>query len=310
MKLKNNNSIWQEKVGNQRDWLWRGWCIRYSFYPPQNSSENNNNHDSNLPIILTHGFGVSLKHWRHNMPTFSTNDHPVYALDLLGFGNSQKAYTEYGIDLWSQMLYDFWSEFVNRPSILIGNSIGSLISLNAVVNHPQIAQGLVMLSLPDVAGRGAMISPQLLKVVTTIEKIVANPLLIRILFNLVRKPQIIRRSLKTAYIDHLHLDDELVDLITLPPQDKGAARALIALTKSMTNFSTPAVELLKQVQIPMLLMWGKNDRLVPPNPAKEFAEVNPLIELKLLDNIGHCPHDESPQIFHQVVDRWIEEKLK
>ena len=299
MKFK-NNSVWQEKVGNQRDWMWRGWRIRYSFQPQKLSQDNN----CNSPIILLHGFGVSLKHWRQNISVLSEN-HPVYALDLLGFGNSQKAYTNYGIELWSELLYDFWSVFIAQPSILIGNSIGSLIALNTVANYPQIAKNLIMLALPDLAGRGEMIPAKLLSLVTTIERLVANPLVIRLLFYFARQPSIIRRSLKIAYVDHFHVDDELVNLITLPPQDKGAARALIALTKSMNSFSISATELLEQVNIPMLLVWGKSDRLVPPHPAQKLARVNPLLELQLLDNIGHCPHDESPETFHQIVEKWL-----
>ncbi len=299
MKFK-NNSVWLEKVGNQRDWIWRGWHIRYSFQR-QKLSTNDHNH---IPIILLHGFGASGKHWRQNI-SFLSENHCVYTLDLLGFGNSQKAYANYGIDVWSELVHDFWSHFIDKPCIIMGNSIGSLIALNTVVNYPQIAQGLVMLSLPDVAAREQMIPPKLLPLVTTLERLVANPLLIRLIFYLVRQPNIIRRSLKTAYIDHLHVDDELVDLISLPPQDKGSARALIALTKSMSTFPVSATELLKQVNIPMLLIWGKSDRLIPPNSAHKLAQVNSLIELKLLDNIGHCPHDECPEIFHQVLNQWL-----
>jgi haloalkane dehalogenase len=300
MKLK-DKCVWQEKVGNQRDWIWRGWRIRYSFQPQKSSCNKN----YNIPIILLHGFGASLKHWRQNISVLSEN-HSVYALDLLGFGNSQKAYTNYGIELWSELVYDFWSHFIAQPSILIGNSIGSLIALNTVVNYSQIAKSLVMLALPDVAGRGEKIPPKLLPLILTIEKLVANPLLVRLLFYIARKPSIIRRSLKIAYVDHFHVDDELVNLISYPPRDKGAARALIALTKSMNSFSVSASELLQQVNIPMLLLWGKCDRLVPPHPAEKLAQVNPLIELRLLDNIGHCPHDESPEIFHQIVGKWLQ----
>ena len=53
----------------------------------------------------------------------------VYAIDLLGFGRSDKPLMSYSIELWTEQLLDFLSEFVSQPSILVGNSIGSLISL-------------------------------------------------------------------------------------------------------------------------------------------------------------------------------------
>ena len=295
-----HNSHWQTKVGYQRDWFWRGWRIRYSFHP-QNSPEQNSR---GAPIILLHGFGASLKHWRNNITVLS-QAHPVYAIDLLGFGHSQKAYTNYGIELWSELLFDFWSDFIGQPSFLIGNSIGSLISLNTIVNYPHIAKGLVMLSLPDVAGRGEMVPSKLLPLVLTVENLVANPIVIRLLFYIARQPNVIRFALQRAYIDHRYVDEELVNFISGPPRDQGAARALIALTKSMNSFSTPVSKLLPQVNIPMLLIWGKSDRLVPPNSAEKLAQINPRINLQLLENIGHCPHDESPETFHNIWEKWL-----
>lgn len=287
-----------KNLGNQRDWIWHGWHIRYSF---QRVVKENTLCD--IPIILLHGFGASLGHWRHNISILSQH-HTVYALDLLGFGASKKAYTNYGVELWSQLVYDFWNTFICQPCIIIGNSIGSLIALNTVAQYPIIAKGLVMLSLPDISARQKLIPPIIQPLVNTIENLVASPLLIRLIFYFVRQPSIIRRSLKLAYIDHTNVDDELVNIICLPPCDRGAPRALISLSKSVTNFSVSSSQLLKQVHLPILLLWGKSDRLIPPILAEELAQINSHIELQLLDNIGHCLHDENPQLFHQLFFQW------
>jgi pimeloyl-ACP methyl ester carboxylesterase len=55
----------------------------------------------------------------------------VYAIDLLGFGESDKAVLDYSIELWRDQLVDFCQEFAGKPAILVGNSIGSLTSLAA-----------------------------------------------------------------------------------------------------------------------------------------------------------------------------------
>jgi haloalkane dehalogenase len=285
--------------GNERDWIWRGWHIHYSF--ERVASENQSR---DIPIILLHGFGASLGHWRHNIFVLSQY-HTVYALDLLGFGASKKAYTNYGIDLWTQLVADFWHCFINQPCIIIGNSIGSLIALNTVVKYPDIATKLVMLSLPDISARDKLIPPMIQPLVKTLENLVASPLLIRLIFYIARQPNIIRRSLKVAYINHTNVDDELVNFITSATLDRGSARALIALTKSMGNFSTSVEELLKKVDIPMLLLWGKLDRLIPPIQAEKLAQINPKIELQLLDNLGHCIHDESPDLFNNIVLNYL-----
>ncbi|BAQ66681.1 alpha/beta fold hydrolase [Geminocystis sp. NIES-3709] len=282
-----------KNIGNQRDWIWRGWRIRYTF---QRVAVENQSND--IPIILLHGFGASLNHWRYNIPVLSQY-HTVYALDLLGFGTSKKAYTDYGIELWSKLVYDFWHTFITKPCIIIGNSIGSLIALNTVAQYPIITKELVMLSLPDIYSR-QKIQPFIEK----LENLVASPLLIRLIFYLARQPSFIRRCLKVAYIDHTNINDELVNFITNATLDRGSARALIALSKSVKKFPFSAEELLKQIDIPILLLWGKLDRLIPPNYAQKLAQVNPKIELKLLDNLGHCIHDESPKLFHKIFFDW------
>jgi pimeloyl-ACP methyl ester carboxylesterase len=133
---------WQERIGNQRDWVWRGWQTRYTYIRP------GQNHQKATPLILLHGFGASIGHWRHNLEVLGTQ-HTVYALDMLGFGASEKAPANYSVQLWVEQVYDFWKTFIRQPVVLIGNSTGSLISLAAAATHPDMVEGVVMMSLPD-----------------------------------------------------------------------------------------------------------------------------------------------------------------
>jgi pimeloyl-ACP methyl ester carboxylesterase len=59
---------WTERIGYQRDWVWRGWQIRYSFMPAKTPQDADN-----PPLILLHGFGAAIEHWRHNIPILSQN---------------------------------------------------------------------------------------------------------------------------------------------------------------------------------------------------------------------------------------------
>ena len=214
-------------IGYQRDWVWRGWQIRYCFkrvWPEYR--------DVDLPLILLHGFGASIPHWRKNIPVLSEK-HTVYALDLLGFGASRKAFTHYEVKLWAEQVYDFWQTFIGQPVVLVGNSIGSLVALYLAANFPEMVKGLVMLALPDVGEGQAMIPKALQPLVKTIENLVVSPLLIKAIFYLVRRPSLIRRALKLAYVDGRAVTDELVEIICTPTRDRGAARTLVALTQSV-----------------------------------------------------------------------------
>ena len=290
-------------IGYQRDWVWRGWQIRYCFKRVATEYR-----DGDLPLILLHGFGASISHWRKNIPVLSEK-HTVYALDLLGFGASRKAFTDYHAKLWAEQVYDFWQTFIRQPVVLVGNSIGSLVALYLAANFPEMVKGLVMLALPpDAHERQATIPKALQPLVKTIENLVASPLLIKAIFYFVRRPSFIRRGLKSAYVDQQAVTDELVEIICTPTRDRGAARTLVALTQSVNQarFAPATKLLLSQLNIPILLIWGKGDRLISPRLAPDLAQQNPQIELILLDNVGHCPHDEYPDQFNDLLLHWLE----
>ena len=292
---------WQQRVGSQRDWVWRGWQTRYTYIRPTHQTSKT------VPLILLHGFGTSIGHWRQNLAALGEH-HTVYALDMLGFGASEKASVSYKVNLWVDQVYDFWRTFIRQPVILVGNSIGSLISLAAAARHPDMVQGVVMLSLPDPSVREEMIPAFLRPAIATIENIVASPLLIKTLFRLVRRPGMVRRWAGLAYADSSAVTDELVDILVGPAQDRGSAQAFCAILKAMTSpkFGPSVKTMLPTLKIPMLLIWGQQDRMVPPAFAQQFASYNPNLQLLNLDNAGHCPHDECPEEVNQAILDWID----
>ena len=294
------NQSWQERIGNQRDWVWRGWQTRFSYI--RAATENG----ESIPLIFIHGFGASIEHWRHNLPVIS-QQYTVYAIDLLGFGASRKANTKYSIGVWTEQIHDFWQAFVGEPAVIVGNSIGSLVGLNCAATYPEMVKGLVMLSLPDVSVREEMLPRPLRPLVTTLENLVASPLLIKNLLKVVRKPAIIRCWAKIAYHDRQAVTEELVAILSNPAYDRGAEETLYALSRNLrqTGFAQPVADVLPSIDIPMLLIWGLKDKMVPPKQADELAGLNPGIKLIKLKDVGHCPHDECPDLFNRILLDWL-----
>ncbi|MEO1466764.1 MAG: alpha/beta fold hydrolase [Cyanobacteria bacterium J06633_1] len=293
---------WHERIGNQRDWVWRGWQTRYSYLRARERL------DSDLPpLILIHGFGASIEHWRNNIPTIA-QDRTVYALDLLGFGASRKADTDYSAALWTEQVHDFWQTFIGVRAILVGNSIGSLVCLNATATYPEMVEGLVMLSLPDVSVREDMLPPLISPVVTAIENLFASPLLIKNLLKFVRRPKIIRKWAGVAYPNQAAVTDELVEILSSPAYDQGSGQTLYRLARSVrkASFAESVRDLLPQITVPMLLVWGLKDKMIPPQQAQAIATLNPLIKLIELEDIGHCPHDEDPAQFNSLLLDWLQ----
>ncbi|MBE9167938.1 alpha/beta fold hydrolase [Pleurocapsales cyanobacterium LEGE 06147] len=291
---------WQQRIGNQRDWVWRGWQTRYTYLRAT--------HSSRTPLILLHGFGTSIEHWRHNLPVLSQK-HTVYALDLLGFGASRKANADYTVSLWVEQVHDFWQTFIRRPVVLVGNSIGSLVCLTLAATYPEMVEGIVMLSLPDVSLRQEMISPMLRSLVTSLENLVASPPLLKNLFKILRRRPFIRSWAAIAYENKAVITEELLEILSAPAYDEGAEQTFCTLFRAVRQpgFAPPAKEVLPKLNIPMLLIWGRQDRMVPPNLAPMFAQLNPNIKLVEIEPAGHCPHDECPEQFNLILLDWLEE---
>lgn len=296
-----NLSQWQQRIGHQRDWIWRGWQIRYSyFHPPQISTQ--------APIIFLHGFGASIEHWRNNIPVLGQT-RSVYALDLLGFGASRKSDTRYTVHLWVEQVYEFWQTFIGQPVILVGNSIGSLVCLTAAATYPDMVEGIAMSSLPDVTLRQAAIPKPLQPVVSGIEGLFGSRLLLSPLLKFLRRPGTIRRWAKLAYAEKKAVNEELVEILSSPAYDEGAEGTFRALFQGIRqpDFAPSVSQILPQIQVPILLLWGRQDRMIPFALAERFIHLNDRLKFVEIDPAGHCPHDECPDRFNEILQAWLQE---
>jgi pimeloyl-ACP methyl ester carboxylesterase len=73
-----------------------------------------------------------------------------------------------------------------------------------------------------------------------------------------------------------------------------------------STFSPNIRKLLPKMQIPMLLLWGCEDRMIPPGTADILIKLNPLLELVDLPAAGHCAHDEVPEVVNEKIRTWLD----
>jgi pimeloyl-ACP methyl ester carboxylesterase len=295
---------WKSQLGAQRDWFWRGWRIRYTVIRPAQTSSS-----SLMPILLIHGFGSALTQWHANLEPLS-EQHPVYAIDLLGFGASEKGAAHYNVPLWADLVHDFWATVVQTPMILIGHSLGALVAATATAQYPDMVQGLVMITLP--ATRQELLPARWLQpLVSNLEGLFASPLLIGLIFKIARQPGFIRAVLRRIYVNRDCVTDNLVASFVLPTGDRGSAQTLCRLTRAttQTNYSPSRKKLLTTIGQPMLLIWGQNDNVVPISQAESLAKLNPQITVATILGAGHCPYDEQNQIVNATVLNWIDTQV-
>ena len=132
---------------NLKYWNWNGFKIAW----------NVENKESNIPILLLHGFGASSAHWRYNIHPLTEMGYAVYTIDLLGFGESdQPGINQIGkLDngIWCDQITDFIREVIrplhSKKIIIIGNSLGGLVALTCAVFIPEEVYAIIASPLPD-----------------------------------------------------------------------------------------------------------------------------------------------------------------
>ncbi len=289
------NSLSKQDSWSQLDWHWQGHQIRYTVM------------GSGKPLLLIHGFGASIGHWKKNIPVLASAGYKVFALDLLGFGGSDKAPVDYTLELWQAQIKDFWAEQINEPTIFIGNSIGALLALMLVTNHPEIAAGGVLINCAGgLNHRPGDLNPILGLVMAGFAKVVSSPITGKFIFNNIRRKSQIRRSLYQVYCDRNAVTDELVDMLYQPSCDPGAQKVFASVLTAPAG-KTPG-ELLENLSLPLLVTWGDKDPWTPVAGAKiyqDLANSNPDVQFHIIPNAGHCPHDENPEVVNAQILNWL-----
>jgi pimeloyl-ACP methyl ester carboxylesterase len=275
-------------------WDWRGYSIRYTVV------------GVGQPLLLVHGFGASLGHWRQNIPALAAGGYRVFAIDLLGFGGSAKPALDYSLELWQELLKDFWRAHIQTPTVFVGNSIGGLLCLMMLANHPETAAGGVLLNCAGgMNHRPGELNPPLRFAMAMFNNLVRSPRFGAFMFNQIRQKHRIRRTLSQVYRNREAITDELVDMLYAPSCDEGAQKVFASVLTAPPGPS-PA-ELLPRVSQPLLVLWGAADPWTPIAGAsiyQEFANTHPLTFVSIPDT-GHCPHDDRPELVNPLMLDWL-----
>lgn len=289
------NSISPAAPWQELDWHWQGHNIRYTVA------------GTGKPLLLIHGFGASIGHWQKNIPILAAAGYQVFALDLLGFGASDKAAVDYTLELWQAQITDFWQAHINEPTIFIGNSIGALLALMLVTEQPEIAAGGVLINCAGgLNHRPGDLNPILGLVMSGFAKLVSSPLTGKFIFNNVRRKSQIRRTLYQVYCDRQAVTDKLVEMLYQPSCDPGAQQVFASVLTAPAG-KTPD-ELLPNLQHPLLVIWGEKDPWTPVTGAKIYQDLatnNPAVKFQLVPDAGHCPHDENPTTVNSQIIEWL-----
>ncbi|EYU22782.1 hypothetical protein ABFS82_03G117500 [Erythranthe guttata] len=300
--------------GNCKKWVWRGYTINYFVYPDGDGGGGGGGAAAPAPpLLLVHGFGASIAHWRRNIPTLAQN-RTVYAIDLIGFGASDKpAGFQYTMEIWAQLILDFLDEIVQRPTVLLGNSVGSLACVIAASESSQSqVRGLVLFNCSGGMNNKAIVDDWRIKLLLPLlwffDFLLKQRGIASYLFDRVRQRETLRNVLLSVYGNKESVDEDLVEIIRKPALDEGALDAFVSI---ITGPPGPnPVNLIPNITLPVLVLWGDADPFTPiDGPVGKYftslADRLTNVKLFLLEGVGHCPHDDKPDLVHEKLLPWL-----
>lgn len=249
------------------------------------------------PIVFVHGISGSWQNWLENLPHFGRTNRAI-ALDLPGFGASPMPSWPIDMFAYGRMLHDFCEKLdIGRDATLVGNSMGGLVAAEAVLAEPSRFARLVLISaagfintwLPHERGRvtshawntfGRPFGAAARFFVTHRR---ARWLMFRFAF---RYPGRLGKEL---------LWEQMASGLPCP----GFADALDAVIEY------DARNRLEEIQIPVMIVWGTDDWVIPSAAALSYNRRIPRSRLEIFERTAHVPQLERPARFNAVLEEFL-----
>jgi pimeloyl-ACP methyl ester carboxylesterase len=254
--------------------------------------------DAGTTVLLVHGLACHVEDWAENIHALAGR-HRVYALDMVGCGRSDKPRGSYTLSRLVRFVGDFMRALNIERASLVGHSLGGAVALLFAQSFPQQVEKLVLVNS---AGLGREVD--LLLRASSLP--VAGRWLTR-----PRREGVARYLLKATY-DPAIVTSELVEasyqLAALP----GAQRALLATLRAVIDLGgirravyRPILDNLAHIAAPCLVIWGRQDRILPAAHAAVAGAKIPGAGVHVFDRCGHFTQWERPEEFNTLMQEFL-----
>jgi pimeloyl-ACP methyl ester carboxylesterase len=248
------------------------------------------------PLLLIHGLGGCWETWLENIPHLART-HRVIAPDLPGFGDSPMPGWEISIQAYGALITELCRVLEIESVPLVGNSMGGFIAAEVTVSEPVLVQKLALVSAAGISHARMRREPA--EAAGRMAR-AASPLLLRSNERAFLRPGLRNRMIRHVVHRPSRLRPELVWEIV---QGGLHAPGLVAAIRGLAGYDI--LERLEDVEVPTLIVWGRNDLIVPVRDGFEFARLIRDSELVVFDDCGHVPMAERPVRFNRLLDHFL-----
>jgi pimeloyl-ACP methyl ester carboxylesterase len=285
-------------VAGRSEWLDVDWQEHLHSCAVHGSRVNYVEMGQGPPVVLIHGLSGCWQNWLENIPRLARR-HRVIALDLPGFGESELPQEEISIPGYGRFVDAFLGEIDVERAGLVGNSMGGFIAAETTIAHPSRVEKLVLVSAAGLVRVGNSQLYALERAARLFHPLTAAFLARR--EHLVRRPGLRKRMLFGVVRYPDRIAPELAYEVASGAGKPGFLDALNAIVNYDFRDRLP------EISVPTLIVWGRNDRIVPVSGAHEYEELIPNARRVIFEDTGHVPMLERPARFNQIVEEFLGE---
>jgi pyruvate dehydrogenase E2 component (dihydrolipoamide acetyltransferase) len=236
------------------------------------------------PVLLVHGFGADLNAWMFNQPVLAEGRR-VVAIDLPGHGGAEKQVGAGDVEMFTTAVADVMVVLGLDRAHLVGHSLGGAVAIAAAQRHPERVASLTLLCA---AGLGPEID---FPFIDGFVKAQRRREMQHVLADLVHDPALISRVMIEETLRYKRLD--------------GVQAALETIARAWFPHGRQAVDLrpaLAALKIPVQIIWGRDDHIIPATHAEAFAGKLPV---HILDDVGHLPQMEKAGDVNRLIADFV-----
>jgi pimeloyl-ACP methyl ester carboxylesterase len=247
-------------------------------------------------LVFVHGLSGCWQNWLEQLPHFGRT-HRVVALDLPGFGDSQAPPWEVSIRTYGKLVLEFADAIGLEDCVVVGNSMGGFIAAETAIAQPGRFEKLLLCSAAGVSSVRLRKGPT-----AVVARMLAAgaPLVFRLQGRTFNRPRARARAFAGICERPDLLRPEL--LWELYTGGNRGTRFVDALT-SLAGYDI--LDRLDEVDVPTLIVWGRQDHVVPPADALEFHRRLSNSRLEVFEGCGHLPMTERPVRFNRVLEEFL-----
>lgn len=252
-------------------------------------------------VVLLHGLGASLESWARNVEPLG-REFRVFAPDLIYFGKSDKPDREPTQTDFFEFTLGLLDALGLERAVLVGNSMGGAIAAKVAMLHPDRVSALILVNS---AGFGREVAWWLRARTLFYPRLPGPP-----------SPWIIRFGLRQIFEDPTRVPDELLQQFIQLDYDPDVRRSYQRVLGIGVDWRGLKPEMLAEIRdaapglrVPTLIVWGKQDRVVPVQHAHVAHTLIPAARLHVFDDCGHTPQLEYPAEFNALLTRFLRETL-